>query len=72
MESTCDNGPNQWPVRMTSRKPTDECSFSDKPERSALYELSSEKRVEIVAGHVGEAIESLVTINNSMRVATNR
>ncbi|VVO43122.1 hypothetical protein PS914_06130 [Pseudomonas fluorescens] len=38
------------PVRMTSRKPTYVGSFSYKPERSALYGLRGEKRVEFVAG----------------------
>ncbi|CAI8986163.1 hypothetical protein EMIT0P294_60224 [Pseudomonas sp. IT-P294] len=40
------------PVRMTSRKPTDECSFSYKPESAALYDLIREKPVEFVAGNV--------------------
>ncbi len=38
------------PVRMTARKATDGSNFSYKEERSALYDLAGEKRVEIVAG----------------------
>ncbi|MOA67795.1 hypothetical protein D3C78_1951220 [compost metagenome] len=52
------------PVRMTSRKPTDGCSFSYKPEKSALYGPNGEKSVEIVAGRVDRETRSLVTINN--------
>jgi hypothetical protein len=38
------------PVRMTARKATDGSNFSYKLERSALYDLAGEKRVQIVAG----------------------
>ncbi|RKS12221.1 hypothetical protein BJ917_6139 [Pseudomonas sp. WPR_5_2] len=52
------------PVRLTSSKATDGCSFSYTSGRSELYDLESEKRVEIVAGDVQGVFGSLMTINN--------
>ncbi|MGX1188455.1 hypothetical protein AB7M29_006134 [Pseudomonas sp. F-14 TE3623] len=47
---------------MASRKTTAKCDFSYEPEEWALYGVTSEKRVEFVAGNVDGSIRGILPL----------